>query len=153
MRAVLDTNVLVRATKNATGPAREVLRYFESQGHVLVLSHAILTELIRVLHYPRVRAFHRLTTRECVQFAQALHDAAEVVPIPARSTADAISTDPDDDPVIHTAVRGNAEVICTLDRHLRTQAVRDYCNQHGIDVLTDTEFLAILRAAESQDED
>ena len=54
MRAVLDTNVLVRATKNASGPARELLRQFEAEQHVLIVSNAILVELLRVLDYPRV---------------------------------------------------------------------------------------------------
>jgi predicted nucleic acid-binding protein len=65
MRVVLDTNILVRAAKNATGPARELLRSFESEDHVLVLSSFILIELLRVLDYPRVRALHRLRT--CLQ--------------------------------------------------------------------------------------
>ncbi len=46
MRVVADTNVLVRASKNATGPARELLAFFGTEEHVPVLSNAILSELI-----------------------------------------------------------------------------------------------------------
>ena len=56
MRAVLDTNVLVRSTKSGTGPAREVLLEFQSAEHVLLLSPWMLDELRRVLTYPRVVA-------------------------------------------------------------------------------------------------
>lgn len=148
MRAVLDTNVLVRATKNAHGPAREVLRHFEAGDHVLVLSSHILTELLRVLHYPRVQAMHRLTTAECQAFVKSLHDVAEVIVVP-HDPAQPISHDPDDDPVIQTAVQGGAEVLCSLDRHLHHQQVRDFCQQHGVQVLTDVELLAVFHGKDS----
>ncbi len=152
MRAVLDTNVLVRATKNATGPARELLQQFDTDQHVLIGSNAILVELLRVLDYPRVRAMHRLSEEECQEFVQSLHDAAEVVALPAAPT-DAISPDPDDDPVIHTAIHGKADVLCTLDRHLRRQDVQEYCQYHGIQIMTDVELLEQLRRADSNDDE
>lgn len=148
MRAVLDTNVLVRATKNASGPARELLRQFETERHVFIVSNAILVELVRVLDYPRVRAMHRLTDEECLEFIRSLHDAAEVVAL-GDTPAAGVSVDPDDDPVIQTAVEGKADVLCTLDRHLRTQNVQDYCLCHGIRVLTDVELLDELRRLDS----
>ena len=144
MRVVLDTNVLVRATKNASGPAREVLCCLDRDEHVLVLSQYLLTELIRVLAYPRVQALHQLTDAECLEFAQSLHDAAEVIAVDDSQSL-SVSPDPNDDPVIQTAVQGKANVLCTLDRHLRQEAVQNYCRQHGIDVLTDIELLEVLR--------
>ena len=144
MRVVLDTNVLVRATKNASGPAREVLCCLDRDEHVLVLSQYLLTELIRVLAYPRVQALHQLTDAECLEFVQSLHDAAEVIVVDDAQSL-SVSPDPDDDPVIQTAVQGKANVLCTLDRHLRQEVVQDYCRQHGIDVLTDIELLEVLR--------
>ena len=152
MRAVLDTNVLVRATKNASGPARELLRQFESEQHVLIVSNVILVELLRVLDYPRVRAMHRLTDEECLEFIRSLHDAAEFVAV-SDARVDAISSDPDDDPVIQTAIEGKADVLCTLDRHLRTHEVQDHCQRHGIRVLTDVQLLEELRrSADHTDE-
>lgn len=92
-----------------------------------------------------VRHFLGLTTQECVEYTKALHDASEVVPIFAHTSGEPFSADSDDDPVIHTAIAGSAEVICTLDRHLRTKHVRDYCQQRGIEILTDIELLQRLR--------
>ncbi len=151
MRVVLDTNVLVRATKNATGPARELLRSLESADHVLVLSSFILTELLRVLAYPRVRAMHQLSDEDCHEFVQSLHDAAELVGVTLGSST-AITSDPDDDPVIQTAVHASANVLCTLDRHLRHQRVRDYCKQYGVEVMTDVELLQELRTTDRTSE-
>jgi predicted nucleic acid-binding protein len=91
---------------------------------------------------------HRLTDEECLEFIRSLHDASEVVAL-GDPPADGISLDPDDDPVIQTAIEGKADVLCTLDRHLRTQNVQDYCQLHGIRVLTDVEFLDELRRLDS----
>jgi hypothetical protein len=49
--------------------------------------------------------------------------------------------------VIATAVQAESQVICTLDRHLRTPAVIQYCQQRGIEVLTDVELLDRLKSA------
>ena len=152
MRVVLDTNVLVRATKNAKGPARALLREFESEKHVLIVSDAILIELLRVLYYPRVRAMHRLSDEECQQHVQSLHDAAEFVALPTVPT-DSISPDPDDDPVVHTATQGKADELCTLDRHLRRQNVQEYCEGHSIRIMTDVELLEELRRENHRTDD
>lgn len=145
MRAVLDTNILVRATKHRTGPAREVLRCFESKKHLLVLSQFILTELVRVLNYNRVQALHRLTPEERQEFVLSLEKAAHIVDLQNDQINEPISTDPDDDPVIQTAVEGKAEVICTLDKHFRQPNVLKFCQQNNIRVLSDVEFLKELQ--------
>lgn len=66
---------------------------------------------------------------------------------PTAAAAAVVSADPDDDPIVATAVAGQAEVLCTRDRHLRTPAVRAYCSGQGIQVFTDLELLPLLRAA------
>jgi len=142
---VLDTNILVRATKNATGPAREVLTRLRSEPHRVVISPFVLAELERALNYPRVRAFHRLTPEEMQEFVADLHQLAEVVHPPVGMPGAAIARDPDDDPIVQTALLGNAEVVCTLDRHLRHPDVAAYCTGKGIQIMTDLELLKRLR--------
>ncbi|MEX2119092.1 MAG: putative toxin-antitoxin system toxin component, PIN family [Pirellulales bacterium] len=142
---MLDTNVLVRATKNATGPAREVLERLQPPGHVLVLSRWLLAELRRVLQYPRVQALHRMTMEETDDFISDLEVTADIVDVPPDLQPAALSTDPDDDAVIATAVAGRADALCTLDRHLRHADVQAYCQARGIAVLSDTELLTLLR--------
>ena len=63
MRVVPDTNILVRANPNTSpqGLARELLLAVLSGPHVLIVSSAILTEIARVLNYPRVQARWPLT--------------------------------------------------------------------------------------------
>lgn len=147
MRVVLDTNVLVRAATPGSGPAREVLRLIRTGPHCLVTSAFLLSELERVLNYPRLRERHQMSHERMRQFIEDYHEAAEVVDV--GIAVGPISSDPDDDPVIHTTVAGRADVLCTLDRHLRRDAaVHAYCGEHGIRILDDVALLAELRAGE-----
>jgi len=57
-----------------------------------------------------------------------------------------VPSDADDDPVVHTAVMGRAEALCTLNRDFYNPSVRDYCRQHGIVIANDVELLAFLRS-------
>lgn len=62
MRVLLDTNVLVSAITRRDGPARELTRLMTGP-HVLVTSAFLLSELQRVLAYPRVRSQTNATPR------------------------------------------------------------------------------------------
>jgi uncharacterized protein len=148
MRVVLDTNILTRASYSVTGPAAELLDHLKQPEHVLVLSSFILDELDRVLRYPRVRKLHGFDDTEIDEFVRDVADAALVVQVASPSTG-IVSHDPDDDPVVATAVDGNADVLCTRDRHLHHADVVDYCRQEGIEVLDDVELLNRLRTAGS----
>ena len=53
-------------------------------------------------------------------------------------------SDPDDDPVVYTAVDGQADVLCTLDRDLFQPSVVAFCGEKHIAVVTDVELLRIL---------
>jgi putative PIN family toxin of toxin-antitoxin system len=149
MRVVLDTNVLARAVRGGTSPAAEVLRLVMVPPHIFVLSPFLLSELSRVLRYPRLRKLHKLDDAKIDAYVQSVQSASLLVNPPAAAAAAKISTDPDDDPVIATAVDGQAEVLCTRDRHLHHPTARAYCMSHGVQVLTDIELLQVLRAATS----
>ena len=153
MRAVLDTNVLVRSSKNATGPARECFLSFESDQHILLISQYLLAELARVMTYPRVMAQHKLSPEEIREFLQAVETVGELVETPQDEMPAVVSADPDDDPIVQLAVLGHAEVLCTLDRHIRSDSVKAHCQTFGIRVLTDVELLSLLRQSQSTPEE
>jgi putative PIN family toxin of toxin-antitoxin system len=153
MRAVLDTNVLVRCTKNASGPARECFRRFEVKQHVLLVSHYLLAELARVLTYPRVMAQHGLSPDEIRAYISAVEQVADVITTPLDSLPAIVLPDPDDDPVVLLAVTGKAQILCTRDRHLRLREVIAHCSQHGIQIVNDVELLRMFKQAESEGDD
>jgi putative PIN family toxin of toxin-antitoxin system len=146
MRVVLDTNVLVRAVRGGTGPAAELLGIVLTPPHMFILSPFLLSEISRALRYERMRKLHKLDDSQLDIYLRSLQAAAFLVN-PSVIAGSVVSADPDDDPVIATAIAGHAEILCTLDRHLRTQPVRDYCLIHGIQILTDIELLQFIRAS------
>lgn len=49
-----------------------------------------------------------------------------------------------------TAVMGQAEIICTRDRHFGHPDVQAYCAARGIRIMTDLELLKLLRKPEAE---
>ena len=112
----------------------------------MLVSPFLLMELERVLSYDRVRAVVRLNDEEIAEYLSYLRaeEVSEIVfPGPAPSV---VPSDPDDDPVVHTAVVGRADVLCTLNRHFFHPSVLGYCQQRGVLVATDVEMLDFLRS-------
>jgi putative PIN family toxin of toxin-antitoxin system len=146
MRIVLDTNILIRANVKAKGPARELLLLIvNSPEHVLLLSPFLLQELERVFEYDRVRTATKLTDEEVAEYlsyVRAREVSEMVFPGPAPRV---VPSDADDDPVVHTAVVGQAEILCTLNRDFYHVGVLEYCKERGVLVGSDVAILDLLR--------
>jgi uncharacterized protein len=151
MRALLDSNVLARALYSVGGPAEEAVRRLAAPPHVLIVSSFLLTELRRVLRYPRLQLLHGLDDQKIDRAVTALETAATLVDVPSGEVVQVVPHDPDDDHIVAAAVVGRAEVICTRNNHLYHEAVVAYCRQHAIEILGDVELLARLRASESRE--
>ena len=151
MRVVLDTNILVRANPivSPQGVARDLLLTIVSGPDVLVLSTFILTEVERVMSYPRVRARWPLEQETIEQYLAFLETAGTLADIPAVSPA--IVSDPDDDPILQTAIVGRADVLCTRDEAFRDEVVEHVCKAHSLRVLDDIALLQELRESRKSD--
>jgi putative PIN family toxin of toxin-antitoxin system len=145
MRITLDTNILVRASVRGAGPARELLRLIRSQGsHTLVLSRHILTEVQQALLYPRLQAQYGLSATDIQEHVDLLQRVSTIVePIVSEPV---IRTDPEDDPVLYTAVEGRADVLCTRDHDFYAPEVIAFCRQRGIEIMNEIDLLRNLRA-------
>ena len=143
MRVVLDTAILIRANAKATGPAKELFRLIQESGTHLILSPYMLSELERVFQYPRILNLYRLSEADISAFLRTLRSYAEVVE-PAEGPPIVIK-DSDDDPIVYTAIAGQAEVLCTVDKHFYEPNVLAFCSLHGIQLMTDIELLFALR--------
>lgn len=109
MRIVLDTNVLLAAF--GTRGLCEALFAACLEGHEVVTSEHILEELRRHLG----RAF-RMPGPQADEIVAFVRESSELV-VPARVPAKACR-DPDDLPVLGTAVAGQADLLVTGDRDL-----------------------------------
>ena len=149
MRILLDTNILARAAIPGEGPARVVMLSATEDPHVLLMSAFIFSELHRILRYERVRKIHGLDDAGIDRFVSDLQASSATVELPDEPADPVVPSDPDDDPIVATAVAGLADVLCTLDRHLHHADVRSHCEMRGLRILTDIELLAMLREGES----
>lgn len=145
MRVVLDTNILVRANPKVSpqGLARDLLLTIVSGPHVLILSSAILVEVQRVLSYSHVQTRWPLTEEAIEQYLVFLEAAGILVELPEISPA--VVSDPDDDPILQTAILGRADVLCTRDEAFRHEVVERVCTAHGVRILDDIALLQELR--------
>ena len=125
------------------GPAAEVLERVSVYPHVLILSTAILEELHRILHYPRLRRFHKLSDAAIGRFIAKLQRVARLVD--AAPDEGGGLEDPADAAVVGAAVAGRADAICTLDRHFDEDKVREYCRGRMIEIMDDVKLLARLQ--------
>jgi len=144
MRIVLDTNILVRALTAPPGPANEVYSLIDPP-HVLIVSPFLLSELARVLRYDHLRARHKLSDDQLDHLVRELERASVLVVPPAAMFPPPIPEDTDDHAVVATAIAGNADILCTRDRHMLNDTVRSHCAPHGIQIVDDLALLTLLR--------
>lgn len=143
-KVVLDTNIIVRAVASPSGLASELLRRTISDGNLLCTSNFMLAELDRALRYPRVRKIHGLSDTEIEDFVRSIQQVALVVEVDASKSV-RVTRDRNDDPVIETAVRSKANYLCSIDKDIGATEVLDHCKAVGVEVVSDTTLIAILR--------
>ena len=143
-KIVLNTNIIVRAVASPSGLASELLRRTISDENLLCTSNFMLAELDRVLRYPRVRKIHGLSDTEIEDFVRSIQQVALVVEVDASKSV-RVTRDRNDDPVIETAVRARANYLCSIDKDIGAKEVLDHCKAVGVEVISDTTLIAILR--------
>lgn len=139
MRAVLDANIFASALMRPQGPPGLILgRLLRHRAFELVMSPAILGELGRVLHYPKVRRRIAATDEELSLWLASL--AIIAVPVEGILDVKAVSADPDDDKYLAAAVEGMAEAVVSGDEHLLVLGTYE-----GIRIVTARAFLETLK--------
>ena len=112
MRIVADTNILVSAIIRPNG---RFARHIRLGKFLLLVSDALLDELVEVLSRPKLRTKYNLTPEYIYSFLQLLHSRSEHVDITESIT---VCRDEDDDKFLELAVSGGADVIVTYDTDL-----------------------------------
>ena len=136
MRAVVDTNILVRAVIRPHGTVGPVLLRLRQGEYTLLYARPLLEELIDVLNRPRIRDKYNLTDQDIQTLvALILLRGEEITPGEQIS----VCRDPKDDKFLEVAVAGRAEVIVSGDEDLLT--LHPYA---GIPIVPPREFLQLL---------
>ncbi|HEX5445936.1 MAG TPA: putative toxin-antitoxin system toxin component, PIN family [Pirellulales bacterium] len=146
MRVVLDTNLIVRAAGERAGLGLDLILLAITEPHVLLISHSLYAEIRRVMHYPRLRALHRLDEAGIQSFLDDLLVVTEQIALAGHPHAGPlVGLDPTDDPILLTAVAGRADAIGTNNRHFFAADVVGFAQSHGIRILRDAELIVELR--------
>jgi putative PIN family toxin of toxin-antitoxin system len=138
LRILCDVNILARANERSSGPVRALLLRLLEKGHILLTSSEILVELARVLRYPRLQALFGLSEEQIYNYVQFLREVSQPV-IPDYTLRVSIR-DPQDIVVLQTAVSGEADIICTVDKDFYDVDTIAFCAALGIDVCNDREL-------------
>jgi putative PIN family toxin of toxin-antitoxin system len=141
IRAVFDTNVFLRALINPHSRCGLLLDEF-ADDYELVLSPAIIREVMEVLHRPRLRAeFPQIAQLDMARIIALFEQAHVVEPRDVPS----ISRDPQDDKFLACARSAGAEYLVTEDKDLLV--LEEY---QGTRICQPTEFIALLETGRAQ---
>jgi putative PIN family toxin of toxin-antitoxin system len=117
MRAVVDTNILIRALIKPQGTVGPILSRLRNGEYTPVYSVPILDELIEKLALPRIRHKYHLEEAQIEALVALIALRGELV-IPGRKVK--ACRDPDDDMFIEAALAGGAKYVVTGDKDLLT---------------------------------
>lgn len=115
MRAVADTNILIRALIKPRGTVGPIISRLRDGDYILVYSTPLLDELIEKLALPRIRRKYRVEQSEIEALVALIALRGELV-VPTRSVK--VCRDPEDDMIIEAALAGMAEYVVTGDEDL-----------------------------------
>ena len=139
IRAVLDANVYVSAAVRPEGPPGRIIeRFLRGEVFELVMSQAIVEEVLRALNYPKLRKYIRsgldpeLWFEDIVVLSQFVAGEQELA---------GASKDPDDDKYIAAAIEGRARFVVAGDSDLL-----DLKEYDGIRIVSPRAFLNLLVA-------
>ena len=128
MRAyVLDTDVLVAASRSDAGASRRILDAARGRTFEILLSVPLMLEYEAVLTRPEHLAASGVSSDEIIAVLDELAYIEKRVALVIRTRP--MLTDANDEMVLETAINGNADAIITFnDRDFRPAAARFSCS-------------------------
>jgi uncharacterized protein len=136
IRAVIDTNVLIRAAIRPQGTIGPITRRLREGAYLLIIFEWLFDELMGKLNEPRIGRKYHLDDQAIKDFLAELAVSSEPV-TPSRVIS--VCRDVDDNHVLEAAVAGKSDYIVTRDEDL---LVRDPFE--GIPIVRPHVFLAAL---------
>jgi putative PIN family toxin of toxin-antitoxin system len=136
MRAVVDTNILVRAVIKPSGSVGPVVQRLRRRDYSLLISRATLDELVDVLNRPHLRAKYGINDPVLRAVIRLVVLRSEMVSPQRRIT---VCRDPRDDMFLEVAVGGHADVIVSGDEDLLSLDPFE-----GIPIVAPAHFLTML---------
>ncbi|MEW6419733.1 MAG: putative toxin-antitoxin system toxin component, PIN family [Nitrospirota bacterium] len=138
IKAVIDTSVLVSVAFAKEGLAREMRDMIADGAFTLVTSKELMTELYRVLHYPRILKQFKPLKENLDEFIGMIMEKALIVR--GSYSTKKIADDPADDMFLACAMEAKADYIVSRDPHLRNLK-----HFHGVKIIDVKAFVERVR--------
>ena len=133
---MLDANVYESAYVRPEGPPGQIVeRFLRDAAFEVILSTAVVDEVLRALAYPKVRKSARTTVEPELWF----EDIVMLAEFVTDRQIGAVSRDPDDDKYIAAAIEGRASFVVSGDPDLL-----DIRAHAGVRIVTPRAFLDLL---------
>jgi len=142
VKAVIDTNIWVSSLINPSGFPAQLRKSFEEGGFLPIISEPLLAELGEVLKRPRIKDKYGITLDDIRELLILIEERSEHVLLAGDL---AICRDTDDNLVIETAIKGQAQYIVTRDDDIKfDQKVIMFLSKERISVTSVAQFLSII---------
>jgi uncharacterized protein len=116
MRVVLDANVLISALISGQGSPARIISLWKQEKFELVISPAVLEEIHRVLHYPRIQQKYHISEEMIEKFLDLLSKTSLIVDPEEQIMV--VEKDPSDNRYLECATAAGADFLVTGDDHL-----------------------------------
>jgi putative PIN family toxin of toxin-antitoxin system len=138
MRAVVDTNILIRAVIKPDGTVGPVVKRLAAGHYVLIYSHELLVELLEKLELPRIKQKYHVEDEDIADLVALLALRGEFVIPEVKVT---VCRDSEDNMVIEAALSGSAACVVTGDEDLLSLGTYE-----GVEFISPRAFLSRLDA-------
>lgn len=116
MLVVLDTNIWISSLLLPKSSAGKVIELWHKAHFNVALSPFMLSEIKRVLAYPKIAKRLKLNTEEIIQYVEMLNFFAHIVNIDHIDVT--VESDVNDSPILATLIASNADYLITGDQDL-----------------------------------
>lgn len=145
IRTVIDTNIWVSSLLNPFGFPARLRKSFEESVFNVIISELMLEELAEVLNRPKLKNKYGIFEDDIKELLILIEERSE----PVLLSGDiAICRDKDDNVVIETAIKGQADFLVTRDDDIKSdKTVSSFLKKYGISVISTAKFLAHINKA------
>lgn len=138
MRVVVDTNVIVSGLRKGSSAPTHIIDLWRDGEIDILASEETISELERVLGYPRVRRLTSYSDERIQMFLEEFRK--EAILIKVENKVDVVVNDPTDNMFLDLAVAGNAKYIVSGD----TKHLLPLEQYQGIEIVSPASFIAVF---------
>lgn len=138
LSVVLDTNIIVSGIISSKGSPNKILNLWRQKKIQLIISPAIIKEIIAVFKRPKIRNNYQLSDKHINKIKQLLQKDATL--IKPKSYLKIIKVDPADDKFINCALTARVKFIVSGDKHLL-----DLKKYKKVKIIKAAEFLKLIK--------